>query len=59
MMLVRDGGFNFCSSLVVNNVKPKEGGKIVKRSIKCLMFIHVISSEPSAEVIKKTMGLKK
>lgn len=59
MMLIGDGGFNFCCSLVVNNAKPKEGGKIVNRSIKCLMFVHVISSEPSAEVIKKTMGFKK
>ena len=53
-----DRDFNFCYSLVVSNVKPELGGRIVNRRIKYERFIHVTSSEPSAEVVK-AVGFKK
>lgn len=43
---------------MVSNVKPELGGRIVNRRIKYERFIHVTSSEPSAEVVK-AVGFKK
>lgn len=55
----RDRDFNFCYSLVVSNVKLELGGERVNRRIKYMRFIHVTSSEPSAESVEKATGLKK